>query len=223
LGDQFKFPPYKLIELGIAAFLHEIGIVKFPEQLYLTEGSLGTQDRKNITAHPLVAYQGLKAVATPPAVLLAVLEHHERMNGSGYPRQLTGDKISIYGKIISLVCTYESAISARPYKEAMDPHEFMLELLKDKGQNYDENAVRALVFLLSVFPIGSFVEMNNGAKGMVILSNPADPRYPIVRLLTDPEGSRLKDPIVFATRKDNPVQILRRIAKAEAAGLPVDA
>jgi len=158
----------------------------------------------------IVSYRSLADIA----VCLAALEHHERMNGSGYPRALTGDKISLYSRIIMVACSYDAVTSSRPYKEAKEGYAGMVDILKNEGKQYDETVIRALVYSLSIYPIGSRVLLTSGKKALVVDVNPENPRYPIVQILgaKTPDG---KD-IVIRTSETS-VRVLRPLTKEEAA------
>ncbi|MDR1445306.1 MAG: HD-GYP domain-containing protein [Treponema sp.] len=190
IGFTLKLVSHRLIELGVAALLHEIGMMKLPPQVYLSRRSLTPQERKAILTHPVLSFNILKSFDFPLAVSVAVLEHHERENGSGYPQKLTGDKISLYAKIIAVACSYEALSTKRPHKEAKDGYTGMLELLKNEGRQYDETVVRALVFSLSIYPIGLYVLLSNAKKGQVVDVIPEKPKYPIVQILGEltPDG-----------------------------------
>jgi HD-GYP domain-containing protein (c-di-GMP phosphodiesterase class II) len=190
IGLNLKLPVHRMIELGIASVLHEIGMIKLPPQTYLNQRPLNAQEQKAILTHPILGYTMLKSYDFPLVTCLAALEHHERENGSGYPRHLAGDKISLYSKIIAVACSYEALSSKRPHKEAKDGYTGMIELLKNEGKRYNDTVVRALVHALSLYPIGLYVMLSNGKKGQVIDVNPEDPRYPIVQFLDEftPDG-----------------------------------
>jgi HD-GYP domain-containing protein (c-di-GMP phosphodiesterase class II) len=190
IGSYLKLPNHKLIELGVAALLHEIGMIKLPPQIYLSKRALQPQERKAILTHPVLGFNLLKSFDFPLAINLAALEHHERENGSGYPQKLTSEKISLYAKIIAVACSYEALSSQRPHKEAKDGYIGMLELLKNEGKQYDDTIVRALVFSLSIYPIGLYVLLSSGKKGQVVDVNPENPRYPIVQIFGEltPDG-----------------------------------
>jgi len=190
IGTYLKLPNHRLLELGIASIVHEAGMLKLPSQLYLSNRALNPQERKAILTHPILGYTLLKSLDFPLAVCLAALEHHERNNGTGYPRQLAGEKISLYSKIIAVACSYEALSSKRPHKEAKDGYTGMLELLKNEGKQYDDTIVRALVLSLSIYPIGLYVLLSNGKKGQVIDVNPENPKFPIVEIFGDvtPDG-----------------------------------
>jgi HD-GYP domain-containing protein (c-di-GMP phosphodiesterase class II) len=212
LGITIKLPQFKLIELGAAAALHEIGMVRLPPQLYMAGRALSPQERKSITAHPVLGYNLLKEKQIPLSVCLAALEHHERVNGSGYPRGLTTEKISLYSKIIMVACSYDAVTADRPYKEAKDGYSGMVDILKNEGKQYDDLVIRALVYSLSIFPIGTQVLLTNGKAAMVVDVNPENPRYPIVQILgaRSPDGKEL----VVRTSEDG-VRVSRPLSKDE--------
>jgi HD-GYP domain-containing protein (c-di-GMP phosphodiesterase class II) len=190
IGTYLKLPSHRLRELGVAALLHEVGMIRLPPQIYLNKRPLSPQERKAILTHPILSYNMLKSFGFPLTIAIAALEHHERENGEGYPQKLTGDKISVYSKIIAVACSYEALTSARPHKDAKNGYTGMLDLLKNVGKQYDDAVVRALVYSLSIYPIGLRVLLSNGKKGQVIDANTENPRFPIVQILGElaPDG-----------------------------------
>jgi len=190
IGTYLKMPNYRLIELGVAALMHEVGMLKLPSQIYLSQRPLSASEQKAIMTHPILGYGMLKSFDFPLPICLCALEHHERENGTGYPRRITSEKISLYSKIIAVACSYEALSSKRPHKEAKDGYTGMLELLKNEGKQYDETIVRALVLSLSIYPIGLYVLLSNGKKGQVVDVNPENPRFPVVQVFGEftPDG-----------------------------------
>ncbi|MDR2478822.1 MAG: HD-GYP domain-containing protein, partial [Treponema sp.] len=190
IGTYLKLPNHRLIELGVAALLHEIGMLQLPHRIYLSNRPLTAQEKNAIYTHPVLGYNLLKSFNFPLVISIAALEHHERENGSGYPRQLGSNKISLYAKIIAVACSYEALGSNRPHKEAKDGYTGMLELLKNEGKQYDDTVVRALVYSLSIYPIGLYVLLSSGKKGQVVDVNPENPRYPSVQIFGEitPDG-----------------------------------
>nr|AGS52681.1 HD domain protein [uncultured bacterium contig00064] len=190
IGSYLKLPNHRLMELGVAALLHEIGMLKLPSNIYLSQRPLTPPEQKAILTHPVLGYTMLKSFDFPLPVCLAALEHHERENATGYPRRLTSDKIGLYSKIIAVACSYEALSSKRPHKEAKDGYTVMLELLKNEGKQYDDTIVKALVLSLSIYPIGLYVLLSNDKKGQVVDVNPENPRFPVVQVFGEytPDG-----------------------------------
>ena len=207
---QINMPRIKAIELGAAALIHEIGQIKLPPQLYLTNKPLSPQARNLLATHTVLGFNILKESGFPLPIQVGVLEHHERENGQGYPRHLTGDKISAYGKILSVACSYEAITSPRHYKEARSLYEATIEMLLNKNKQYDDIVIKALVTAVSLFPIGSYVYLSNGKIAQVTESNPTDPRLPIVEIVG--EKNELGNPksIITDNDKNKIVRVLNK-------------
>ncbi len=214
LGDFLKLPPHKLIEVGMAGLLHKIGMIKIPKQIYMSDRPLSPNERKTIYANPIIGYRILKAASFPATVCLAVLEHAEHVDGSGYPRKLMGDKISLFGKIVGVATAYNGAVSRRPYKQERDGHTGIMDLLKDIGKQFDERILRALVYTLSIYPIGTYVELSNGAKGVVVRTDIRDPKYPAVRLLVNEQDNLYAEAPILQTKEGDEIQITRSLPPA---------
>jgi len=207
MGLYLRLPNHRLIELGVASLLHDIGMLSLPRERYFNDRIFTDEDKALIQTHPILGYNLLQLNKFPPSVKLAVLEHHERENGSGYPQGLKGESISLFGKIIAVSCSYESISAKRLHKEQKDYHTGILELLKNDEKQYDKIAIRALIYSLSIYPLGSHVLLSNGKKGQVVDVNPENPRYPIV-MLFDNNASNEKDIPVIQTSPDN-ISIVR--------------
>ena len=214
IGMQMKLPPHKLIELGMAALLHEIGMIRLPPQLYMSNRILTPEEKRAITAHPIIGYKILKTFSFPVTVCLAVLEHHEHIDGTGYPRQLSGDQISLPARILAVAGSYAALVSKRPYRPGKDGHSSILDLLRGKGTQYDENVLKALIFVVSLYPIGTYVQLANGSKGVVMEPNVENPRFPLVKIYIADTGDPLKEPVLVKTDTEA-TKIVRVLTKEE--------
>ena len=221
IGDFVKLPPHRLIELGISALLHDIGMLKLPPAVYNNAQPLSEQAKKAISAHPMIGYRMIKAFSVSENVALGVLEHQERVDGSGYPRHLKGDAISLYARIIAVADSYDSYISSRPYKQGqiMDGHHGILDLLKTNRQSYDERILKALVYCLSLYPLGTHVMLNNNAIGIVYQTNSKSPRYPIVKLVKDENGNTVREQILVQTSAEKKMEIIRILSPEDIKAL----
>jgi len=215
IGESMKMPNFKLIELGISALLHEIGMLKLPDNLYNFERQLSPPEKKALTTHTILGYRLLKEFSLSQDILMGVLQHHEKCDGSGYPQMLTANKISDYAKIISVVCAYDAQISSRPHSDPRDGYHTLMEMLKGVGTIYDETALKTLVFSISIFPLGSHVVLENGSIGVVVHTNKANPKYPVVKLLVDQDQNPLRDQPVINTRDEDGFKILNILSKEE--------
>ncbi len=213
--DFLKFPAHKQIEIGIAAMLHKLGMLLLPSQIYKKKGALSSRELQVIRTHPVISYKTLKSAEFPVSILIAVLDHHEYINGTGYPRKLTGDKISLYGKILAVASAFAAATTKRPFRNELDGHSGIIDLLKGKGTKYDGNILRTLVLIMSLYPVGTYVKLTNNSKGVVLKTNLATPKNPILKLLLDENGVPYNNRPVLQTRPEDEIQIARTLDKEE--------
>jgi HD-GYP domain-containing protein (c-di-GMP phosphodiesterase class II) len=203
-AGSIKIPPHKLIELGICALLHEIGMLRIPPQIWQKSEQLTDKERQLITAHPILGFNLLKTHTLPQDILFGVLQHHERNNGTGYPQKLQEAQISQFAKIVGVACSYVAQISTQPFREVKDGHTSMMDLLSNMQDKYDRGVINTLLHILSVYPIGSYVRLQNNCTGMVVNSNEVNPRHPVVKLLLDDQLAPFREqPLVNTGEYDD--------------------
>lgn len=216
IGLQLHMAVSKLKDLGIACILHEIGMIRLPSQLYLSQRAISPLEKNLLNTHPIISYTILKEMDVPLSICLAVLEHHEKVDGTGYPRHIKNDKISLYAKIISVVCSFEAITAHRPYKDAVSSFEAMVELLKNQTKQYDELVIKALLYSLSLFPVGSYVFLSNGKVARVSDVNPENPKFPIVQLVNEQdEGGKT----ITIKTSNSGLKIVRVLNKQEQSDI----
>ncbi len=219
MSDTLRLPAHKQIELGLAAILHRIGAMQIPQGLFYSDRPLTPEEKKSVTLFPVLGFKSLKAANFPSSVALAVLEHRENVDGSGYPRGFTGDKISLYGKLVSVASAYCATVSKRPFRDNVDGHSGMLELIKEKGRKYDEKVLRVLLLTLTVYPIGTYVKMTDGSIGIVNETNSAEPKFPVLKMIFDSRQTFYADAPLFHTAEDDDIQIARALSRSEVEEL----
>ncbi|MFC2330575.1 MAG: HD domain-containing phosphohydrolase [Treponema sp.] len=210
LGMELHLPLSKLIELGIACILHEIGMLRLPPQLYMTDKTLSQSEKARIMTHTILGFNIVKELDFPLSIQLGVLEHHEKENGMGYPRQLDGKKISTYAKIISVACSFEAITAPRKYKTERTTFDAMVEMLKNHNKQYDETVIKALLYSLSLFPIGAYVYLNNGKIGVVTDVSPNNPSQPIIQIVNEYEADGSPKTIQTDADANKIVRVLTR-------------
>lgn len=212
VGLELHMALSKLIELGISCILHEIGMLRLPPQLYMTDRPLTAAEKAQIMTHPHSGFNILKDLEFPLSILLGVLEHHEKENGLGYPRHLPGNKITTYAKIISVACSFEAITAPREYKSERTTFDAMVEMLKNPNGQYDPTVIKALLYSLSLYPIGAYVSLQNGKIGIVTDVTPNNPKNPIVQLANE----RNEDGSVKSIQTDDNLnRIVRVLSKEE--------
>lgn len=212
IGFQLHLPLSKMIELGVTCIIHEIGMLKLPPQLYMSKGLLTPGEKAQISKHTVLGYTIAKELNFPLSMQLGILEHHEKENGTGYPRKLTGDQISSMGKIISVACSYEAMTSPRAFRKGKDSYDSITELIKNEKHAYDTTVLKGLLYALSLYPIGSYVYLSNRKIAEVIDSNPDEPKNPVVQMLTEFENDGSQK--IIQTGKDG-ITVLRVLSPQE--------
>ncbi|MEW5706343.1 MAG: diguanylate cyclase [Actinomycetota bacterium] len=143
IGLELGLSHNQVEHLRIAGLLHDIGKIAVPDYILAKSEPLTEEEFEKLKPHPIIGEQILQGTRLQP-VLKAVLYHHERLDGSGYPYGLKGDEIPLYARIIAVADTFEAMISGRPYHKAMSVEESVAKLKQDSRTKFDEEVVNAL-------------------------------------------------------------------------------
>jgi HD-GYP domain-containing protein (c-di-GMP phosphodiesterase class II) len=176
-----KFPEKDWMQIAMAGLLHDIGNVKVdPEILYKTS-RLTEEERQEIRQHTIYGLRILEGVASlNQGVWLAALQHHERIDGSGYPLKVKGDKIHPYAKIVSITDVYHAMTSNRNYKKAESPYLVLEELYAEAFGKLDPVYVQTFIERTTQFHVGVFVRLSDGRIGEIVFSDRNNPTRPMV-------------------------------------------
>lgn len=191
IGLRLDYPCSKLIELGLATLLQNIGMFLVPDSIINNTGNLTAAEIGVIKKHPemgrdiLLPYQN-----DYPWLLETIYEHHERENGQGYPRGLKGDEIGEYAKVIGICDSYEAMTHNRPHKKALMQFDSVRQLIESKELFFSPQILKVFLEEMSIYPIGSYVKLNNGAIGRVCRTNRSLPMKPVINLIFDGRGKK---------------------------------
>lgn len=160
----------ELYQLGLGALLHDIGKVFIDKKIIDKAGPLTPEEFAQVKRHPKIGYEYLlKAyLDLPVTALMGILQHHERMDGSGYPDGLSADDISPFGRIIAIADVFDAMTSDRPYRPAMMPSEVMEYLMGGAGTLFDPDLIYLFTRKVAAFPLGTCVRLSNGLTGIVV-------------------------------------------------------
>lgn len=221
IGIALKYNTAKLKDLGIGTMLVDAGMIKMPVYIIHKQSNLTDQEYKQIKTHPLYGYKALRDLGQVKESIANVsLQHHEQFDGKGYPRGLHGNEISEFSRISAIADSYEAQISNRSYRKKVDFYHAMRNLLASGVNRFDPVILRIFLSRMSVYPIGSLVELNDGSRGLVIGSVPAKPLRPILKLIFDDKGNRIdKAVIVNLLEKSN--LYIAKVLDEEEAGINI--
>jgi putative nucleotidyltransferase with HDIG domain len=186
LAFNLNLSTNQLKDIGRAAILHDIGKLKIAETIINKKGILSLKELIEIKKHPIYGYEMLvKAGLKNEYILQAVRQHHEHIDGTGYPDCIKDDKITKFAKIIS-ICDVFTALSAnRSYRSRFNPNEAYEYILSGANTLFDEAYVDKFKETFSIYPLGCCVKLSNGIEGFVISQNKNFPDRPIIRVTYD--------------------------------------
>jgi len=148
LGKSLNLSDNTLAELSLLSTLHDIGKVAIPEEILLRKGKLSKSEWKLIKKHPEIGSNITRSSPHLAHVANAILAHHERWDGSGYPQGLKGEEIPITSRILALVDAYDAMISGRPHKSKMNQEEVIGEIKRCSGNQFDPDMVEKFLSII---------------------------------------------------------------------------
>jgi len=170
-------------QLALGAFFHDIGKIKVRSEILNKPEKFTAEEYEEMKEHVMHGVSILEQ--TPdisPIVMNIIKEHHERIDGTGYPYALTEQKISKYGRMIAIVDSYDAMTAERVYKAGMHPIKAFKILMNESSTAYDTELVEALIQCLGIYPIGTLVKLNSGKLGLISQLNKQKPLHPYVRV-----------------------------------------
>lgn len=167
-------------KIGMAGLLHDMGKSKIPNEILNKAGKLTEEEFAIMKNHSVFGYQILKEKGgIPQEVLMGVLQHHEKLNGKGYPMNVAVDKIHPYAKILSIADIYDALVTERPYKKAFSQQD-AIEMIMAMTDKLDITFMRSFLGIVILYPVNSIVTLSNGEKAKVLKNNPQYPLRPKV-------------------------------------------
>lgn len=184
LAKEMGLSKKDIEEVGMGALFHDIGKGRVPIQRF-SKGNMALMNKvlkEYYMEHPRIGAKMLAAVpGFPPSAQTLVLQHHEHLDGTGFPGRLSGDALCLGGRIAAVANLYDRFCNGKEPNERPTPHEAMKALYKRRGK-LDPRAVTLFIRKLGVYPPGSMVELSNGMQGMVVTANMRDSMRPSVKV-----------------------------------------
>jgi HD-GYP domain-containing protein (c-di-GMP phosphodiesterase class II) len=219
-GLSLGYPESNIVDLGLGALLHDIGMVNIDSSIMNNPGALSQQQMDVVKKHPITGfnilrkYQELSTTATHIAY-----QHHERVDGSGYPRGLRDKEIVEYARITAVVDTFDAVISDHPYRKAYSTTDGLTVLKGLQNTYFDPEIVDAFISNIAFYPIGSLIRLNDGHIAVVTEANRFNMTRPVIGIMTDEHGSPLKTNLTVDLQENSKVKISGRLNKQETADI----
>jgi HD-GYP domain-containing protein (c-di-GMP phosphodiesterase class II) len=222
IAQELIQPPHKVMQIITGALLHDMGMLKLPQEILSKRGGLSLEEARIMHNHPALSYWIiLKELNYPDSVGFVVLQHHERWDGQGYPSGIAGEDIDIGARILSVADAFEAMVSKKPYRNSMVGYEAMKALMSDNQSRFDPDVLKAFIAIMGIYPIGSIVVLNDGAIARVTEVHSGAPLRPKVQILINQSGQKEQDGAVinllaeknhFISRALNPKELASKRA-----------
>jgi len=210
-GLSMGYDAKQLGQLACGALFHDIGIVMLPPELLNKKSPLTPQENELILKHPEIGFEILRNKEGVSLISAHVaLQHHEKYDGSGYPRGLAGEEISEFARIVSIAAIYDNIMGSGNAVSPIFPPQAIEHLSTYSGKWFDPRILEIFIRTIALFPIGSIVLLNTGELGLVVKTRKKFPTRPVVRVFKNSAGIYLNPPFEVDLAK-NPEYFIRNI------------
>jgi HD-GYP domain-containing protein (c-di-GMP phosphodiesterase class II) len=194
IAAELKLFHHKVMQIVTGALLHDVGMLRLPPEVTNKSGGLSGKELQLIQTHPLLSYRIVtKELSFHDEVGTVVLQHHERWDGEGYPRHVSGGAIDMGARVVSVADAFEAMVSEKPYRNSMMGYQAMKNLLSDNSRHFDPEVLKTFYKIMGIYPIGSMIMLNNGAVARVTEVRGDAPLRPKIRILIDETGKLFKN------------------------------
>lgn len=189
LAIENGLPKSQIEEIGLGALLHDLGKMFIPPEVLNKKERLSDEEFELIKMHSELGFELLRKIHSLPLVIShCALQHHERLDGKGYPRGIKEEEIHPYAKILSVADVFDAVTSQRVYRSAMLPHKGLEVLYSGSGTQFDQNQINLFRGCIAIYPPGLTVKLNDGRTGIVTKYNFTSVGRPIIRIIKDEEN-----------------------------------
>lgn len=209
IGVKLGLPEKDLVELGMGAILHDIGKLYLQQKLLNKSEKLTNMDFNEIKRHTQYGYDMLANVdGISHEVKEVIRDHHERINGSGYPGRLKQAEIGLFSRIVMIADVFDAMTSDRIYKQGATPYEAIKVIRSMSGFLFDPEVTKAFLATVVPYPVGSVVKLSDGQIGIVTETNPNKESELKIKLLFDEKGIMYKNNREFLLDNDTDLKVV---------------
>ncbi|MFB5066664.1 MAG: HD-GYP domain-containing protein [Syntrophomonadaceae bacterium] len=222
-GFDLGYNELQLMELGVGALLHDLGLILVDQAILNKPGPLTADEMRMMQKHPEAGFNILRAYDEISLLSAHIAyQHHERWDGSGYPRNLSEDNILEYGRIVAIADVFDALLSDRPYRKGYTLDEVTTVATKLTNRYFDPEILEVFLSNIAAYPVGSLVKLNNGAIAVVISASKKTRLYPSLAIIVDHDGNRVKPAAQFKTSPSSRARIVHKLGHKESQAVIAD-
>lgn len=195
LGKALNMNSYDLYKLGVGAFFHDMGQMFLPTEILNKEDTFTEHDIKKMQEHAVLGHRYAKdQFNLPTTSYLAILQHHERYDGTGYPHKKAGENISLFGRVVAIADVFDALTATKRYREALTPVGAFKHLITNSGKAFDPKLIKLFISKVSPYPIGFTITLEDKNTEAIIIENyENEPFHPKIRVFKE-KGILLEQP-----------------------------
>lgn len=220
LGKAMGLAADELNDLGVAAFLHDIGKLELPDRVRWLDDSFSTAEYKLYQDHVAKSVLLAKPMELSRPAMVAIAQHHEFVDGSGFPSRLKGDSMSAAGRILSLINRYDNLCNPSRLASALTPHEALSQIFAQAKTKFDAATLSAFIRMMGVYPPGSIVQLVDERFGMVVSVNSSRPLKP--RLIVHESGVSRHEALILDLEQHPAIGIRRSLKPSSLPASSMD-
>lgn len=212
LGICLNYSRERLYDLGMGVLLHDVGKIDVPSQIVTKPGQLTPQEYEMVKQHTVLGFEKLRKNNDIKITSAHVaFQHHERYDGTGYPRGMAGQEIHEFARIAAIADVFDAMGSDRCYRKKIPLTEVCQYLQSMSGKQFDPDILEKFIEKIALYPQGTLVTLSDGRSGLVVKQNSGHPNRPIVRLFWNCDGTDIKDFIEINLLERQDIDVFRVI------------
>lgn len=218
IGASMGYSEEQIVDLGVCAFVSDFGMA-YMEEIYKQPDQLTQEALLKLRSHPMISANIIDGVRGMPAMAsLVVYQVHERENGTGYPKKRNGRFIHAFAKVIAVADVFQALCSPRAHRSAFRPFEAMTKVVgMVRLGSLSHEAVKPFMNYTSLYPIGSLVKLSDSRIGRVVMANGEDIKKPVISILKDEYGIKLKETDIYQVdlRRMGDIHIIQALKESD--------
>lgn len=198
IGIAINYNKVQLESLGIGSLLHDIGKIAIEPRILNKPASLNVEEYDIIKNHSIIGYDMARFTEGLSEESITIIrDHHERYDGKGYPYGKRGNQIHEFARIVAICDVFDALTSDRIYRIGMPPHIGIEYLISMSNHQFDQELVKVFTKNITIYPIGTLIELESGERGVVVSNNEILPTRPVIEVLYDKSGKKKKMPEII--------------------------